>query len=386
MKVNIAVCGRFHYHNYIKYIEQNQALHRFFYSHKLSTNSSSLSVSTEKLINVWIKEYLIRAHIKAFGYGKFDRLLPLYHDLWQFLSLSKWSNCDILHFMLHGTSRKLIEIAKSQGSLILGEPVNAHPEYAQAIMAEEYDRLGLKQELSLSKQYQRLVAEVATCDRLIAPSGFVKQSYVARGFNPDLIHVIPYGVDLSNFYPAATSQRTDSTFRVICVAQISARKGHIYLLEAWKQLKLTDSELILIGGLYDEMKSTLEKFSGLFTYIPSVPNVELRHYFNRADVFVLPSVEDGFAVVCTEAMACGLPVITTVNTGASEILDHGKDGFVVPIRSPDAIAQYLQLLYNDKNLRLSMSEAALQKSRSQLDWQQYGLKLCQHYQNLMPSI
>ena len=378
MNVNIAVCGRFHYHNYIKYIEQNQALHRFFYSHKLRTNSASLSVPAEKLVNIWIKEYLIRAQIKAFGYGKFDRMLPFYHDLWQFLSLANWSSCDILHVMLHGTSRNLIEKAKSQGSLILGEPVNSHPESSQIIMAEEYARLKIKQDLSISVQSQRLIDEVSSCDRLLAPSQFVKQSYVERGFSSDKIQVIPYGVNLSSFYPEP-KDRSDKTFRVICVAQISARKGHIYLLEAWKKLNLPNAELLLIGGLHAEMKLTLSKYEGLFRYIPSVPNTELRHYFSQSDVFVLPSIEDGFAVVCTEAMACGLPVITTVNTGASEIIEHGKDGFVVPIRSIDSIAQYLELLYNDKDLQLNLAQAALIKSQQQLDWQQYALKLCDFY-------
>ena len=81
-------------------------------------------------------------------------------------------------------------------------------------------------------------------------------------------------------------------------------------------------------------------------------------------------------------MACGLPVIVTENTGASEIIEHGKEGFIVPIRSANAIAEYLELLYANSALRYEMSQAALKKSQSDLGWQNYADQLCTFYNSV----
>jgi glycosyltransferase involved in cell wall biosynthesis len=152
----------------------------------------------------------------------------------------------------------------------------------------------------------------------------------------------------------------------------------LYLLEAWKKLRLPKAELLLIGGVSHEMASILRRYRGV-RHISNVSNSELREYYARSSVFVLPSLEDGFAVVCAEAMACGLPVITTVNTGASDIITDQKDGFIVPIRSPDAIAEHLELLYRNDELRQEMSAAALAKAQTQLSWQRYAAHLRKFY-------
>jgi glycosyltransferase involved in cell wall biosynthesis len=84
-----------------------------------------------------------------------------------------------------------------------------------------------------------------------------------------------------------------------------------------------------------------------------------------------------------EAMACGLPVITTSNNGAADNVTHLKDGFIVPIRSPDAIAEHIEALYRDRELRQVMSEAALTKARKELGWDRYAIRLCDFYGSVL---
>jgi glycosyltransferase involved in cell wall biosynthesis len=386
MKVNIAVPGRFHYHNYVTYLNKHEILNKFYYSHKINTASLELQVEKDKLVNIWLKEYLIRAHVLISSYQKAEKYFPIYHDLWESTALLRWHRCDILHAMLHGTSRNLINKAKSQGSLIVGEPVNSHPENLNTILNQEHERLGIVRQQSLSISQKRLVQEVEECDYLLVGSNFVKKSYIKKGFAPQKIHLINYGVDLSRFRPLLNKKEKESDknsiFRVICVAQISPRKGHIYLLEAWKQLNLSNSELLFIGSLNKEMHTVLVKYDGLFKHIPFVPNAELYKYYSQSSVFVLPSLEEGFACVVPEAMACGLPVVVTENTGTSDIVEHSKDGFIVPIRSAATIAEYLELLYSNRDLCHAMSQAALAKSQSNLSWQQYADKLCNFYNSI----
>ncbi|MBF6571131.1 MAG: glycosyltransferase family 4 protein [Candidatus Binataceae bacterium] len=383
MNVNIAVCGRFHYHNYIRYIDQAGLLNRFYYSHKRSTDAAFLGIERDRAVNLWAKEYLIRLHGRLTRGWLAQEFARLYADLWQISALRRWERCDILHLMLHGTGRKLIRRAKDEGAKVIVEPVNQHPVGMNATLDEEAERLGLKRVRRLFRIQERQIEESLASDFLLAPSRIVRDSYIDRGYDVSRSAVLPYGVDLNRFHPLAEQAKPDKTFRVICVAQISPRKGQLYLLEAWETLALPNAELLLIGALSYEMAALLDRYAGWFRHVPFVPNHRLIEYYGQSSVFVLPSLEDGFAVVIGEAMACGLPVITTYNTGAADIVTHGRDGFVVPIRSPEAIAEHLELLYRNRELRDEMSRAALTKAQAELGWDIYAHRLCDLYRSLL---
>jgi glycosyltransferase involved in cell wall biosynthesis len=308
-----------------------------------------------------------------------------YANLWQAGVLRRWDQCDILHLMLHGAGLEVARRAKSEGSVVVAEPVNQHVEAAHAIVEEEREALGLKATGGLCRVEQRQIEEAEVSDFLLAPSRVVRDSFVKRGYDARRIAVLPYGVDTDRFRPldGRDELSAERPFRVLCVAQISMRKGHVYLLEAWKRLALPNSELLLIGALSNEMEPILDRYAGMFRHISGVANATLRDYYGRASVFVLPSLEDGCAAVCAEAMACGVPVITTSSNGSSEIMDHGKDGFVVPARSSEAIAECLERLYRDEDLRREMSVAALAKARSKLTWEVYASNLNEVYRAVL---
>jgi len=385
MKVNVAVCGRFHYHNYVKYLASLGSLNRFYYSHKRSTGSAALGISKEQAVNLWAKEYLLGIHNRLTRGRLAREMAAWYANLWQAGVLRRWDKCDILHLMLHGTGLEVARRAKREGSVVVAEPVNQHVEAAHAIMEEEREALGLKRTGGLRRVEQRQIEEIEISDFLLAPSRIVRDSFVKRGYDERRTAVLPYGVDIDRFRPHAVRDEpeSDRVFRVLCVAQISVRKGHVYLLEAWKRLALPNSELLLIGAISDEMNPILTRYRGLFHHIASVANASLRDYYGRASVSVLPSLEDGFGVTCTEAMACGVPVIVTSSAGTSDVVDHGKDGFVVPARSSEAISDCLERLYRDEELRRGMAAAALTKARSELTWEAYAHNLNAIYRTAM---
>jgi len=307
---------------------------------------------------------------------------PYYADLWQMGALRRWDRCDILHLMEHGTGVKLIERAKQEGALAILEPVNQHPQGMNAILNEENERFGFKRTRGLSRIQERQIEESLASDFLLAPSRIVRDSYVSRGYDARRTAVLPYGVDLNRFHLMAEPAPPDKTFRVICVAQISPRKGQVYLLEAWKKLALPDAELLLIGSMSHGMDAILGRYRGIFRHLSFVPNHQLFEYYGRASAFVLPTLEDGCSYVCGEAMACGLPAITTVNNGAADLITDGEDGFVIPIRSPEAIAERLELLYRNQELRRKMSQAALAKAQAELSWKKYAERLGEFYRSV----
>jgi glycosyltransferase involved in cell wall biosynthesis len=294
--------------------------------------------------------------------------------------------------MLHGNGRMLIRRARRDGAIVIGEPVNSHPRDLRNLVNEEHQRLGLRERETDNIIDRRLEDEARQCDYILAGSNVVKDSYTRNNYPVERIYVLPYGTDTRRFSPLDEAEAAqhisglpECRFRVICVAQIIPRKGHVYLLEAWNRLKLLGADLVFIGVLHPIMRPILARYEGLFRHIPHVPHDQLRYYYGASHAFVLPSIEDGFAYVCTEALGCGLPVITTENTGAGEILQDGLDGFVVPIRSTEAIAERLEQLYCNEERRRVMGVAALTKARRDLSWGGYAKRVLAIYHQISPQ-
>jgi glycosyltransferase involved in cell wall biosynthesis len=152
---------------------------------------------------------------------------------------------------------------------------------------------------------------------------------------------------------------------VLFLGQVNLRKGIQYLLEAAKLLKTENIEIDIAGPI-----AIADQF-----VVKATPNVRfhgavtrdcVREFYNRADVFVLPTISDGFALTQLEAMAHGLPVITTPNCG--RVVTEGVDGFIIPPRNATALADQLRTLLEDPERLQAMREAAqLAVARFNLD-------------------
>ena len=128
-------------------------------------------------------------------------------------------------------------------------------------------------------------------------------------------------------------------------------EGFIDLLSAFERLSHPNKKLILIGSLTSEAKQLLSRTD--LTHIQilgCVPNAQPRQHYSKASVFVLPSIEEGLSMVIGEAIACGCPVIVSTNTGATELITDGVEGFIVPIRSSDVIVDHMQQLADQPEL------------------------------------
>ncbi|WLT38832.1 glycosyltransferase family 4 protein [Synechocystis sp. B12] len=156
-----------------------------------------------------------------------------------------------------------------------------------------------------------------------------------EGIAPEKISIIPYGAPIEYFQPAP---KPDRTFRALFVGQVGARKGVHYLLQAWKKLRLPQAELMLVG-FNNFPQHWLDHLPSTVRYIPSVPHPQLNQYYSSANVFVFPSLVEGFGLVLTEAMACGIPIIATPNTAGPDIITNGVEGFIIPIRDPEALQE-----------------------------------------------
>ncbi|MFL9911348.1 glycosyltransferase family 4 protein [Paraburkholderia sp. RL17-337-BIB-A] len=369
MKVSVAVCGRFHFHNYIERLDELGILDTFYYSHKV--RASTFSLTRGRTVNIWAKEYAVRLHAKLLKNRLSDLLFPAYHDLWQLGVRLNWRPTPLLHIMAHGTSRQVIETTKREGSIVIGEVVNTHPIHRDMLLSDEENKRGIPRITRINRQQQRLIEELKMYDYVLAPSAIVRESFIQQGVPASIIKVIPYAANVKRFYPLEKRQKDTDRFNILCVGHVSLRKGQLYLLEAVKQLNDKRLHVTLIGQIEPRIEPLLVPYQHLFTHIPRVENTQLNEYYNSADVFALPSLEEGLAVVLCEALATGLPIIATRESGAAEIIEHDRTGKIVSASSASQLANAIAEMANSPDKVHEFSRQATVAATRTHNWDQY---------------
>jgi starch synthase len=216
----------------------------------------------------------------------------------------------------------------------------------------------------------RCLAEYEAASAIVVPSRFAKRSFVERGFDSRQLHVCPYGVDPGVFRP---QPRRDNAFRALFVGAQSIQKGIGYLFDAVRPLVRSGGlDLWLVGSVTSDGRSILERNSDLFVHHGVQPRSRLSWFYSQASVLIVPSVQEGLALVQAQAMACGVPVIATYNTGAEDLFTDGVEGFIVPARDPEAIRERLQFLMDNPGRRAEMGAAALRRVQTLGGWARYG--------------
>jgi len=278
--------------------------------------------------------------------------------------------CDAL-IAISGAGQTAGPMFQNAGGKFICDRGSTHQRFQDQVLTEEYSRWNVPHRTPPAHIVAREEAIYAAADAITVPSSVAGRSFLQMGFSSEKIHVIPYGVRLDRFAPAAPPP-TDS-FEVLFAGQISLRKGIPYLLDAFARLRHPHKHLTLVGAMQDEMRGLLPELpteNVVFTGI--LPQPELAALMSRSHVLALPSVEEGLALVQGQAMACGCPVIATRATGAEDLFTDGVEGFIADDRDTDALTHRLQQLADDPALRESMSAAALERVKFLGGWDTYG--------------
>ena len=148
-------------------------------------------------------------------------------------------------------------------------------------------------------------------------------------------------------------------------------------------MNLPNSEFVHVGTVKDEVKGFVNKYKrNNIKYLGQQPQQELFKYYSQASVFVLMSLEEGLAMVQPQAMACGLPIICSENTGGEDLLTKdGEEGFVIKIRDVDALKEKLLYLYNNQDICKSMGNKAKKRVQQGFSWDDYGTR----YSNILEN-
>jgi glycosyltransferase involved in cell wall biosynthesis len=253
----------------------------------------------------------------------------------------------------------------------------AYWETARKLIKEESERLpqwavtlagGLNDS---QEKLERKTRELQLADMVITPGQFVEDSLPTWSIGKKIISV-PFGSPSPDGLRANDEglHLAGRPLRVLFAGSMGQRKGLADLFAAVKLVNNKNLELVVMGSLQAPMGFYREQLKD-FMYEPGRPHDQVLALMRSCDVLCLPSIVEGRALVMQEAMSQGLPLIITPNTGGSDLILPGKTGFLVPIRSPQAIAEKLNWFLDNRSCLPDMKLQAI-KHASGYTWNQYG--------------
>jgi alpha-maltose-1-phosphate synthase len=307
----------------------------------LGTRRGTRGVPRERTrLNPWIglKTYIAAKvlppfHAESYRFG----LLPEF-DAWVKKQLTPGDHI----ISSYGYANECFKFIRGHGGKTLVDAGNSHIENFWEILGEEHRRWNCPTPPVSSHWVERSRAMLAETDFVLSPSSHVTQSFLARGFKPEQILRNVYPVDLDLFQPRTAPRPKNQPLTIINTGSLSLRKGTPYLLEAFRFIQQThpSARLLLTKIVQDDVKPILSRYRDLpIEWSPPLSQAELAGRLRSADVFVLPSLEEGLVRTACEAMACGLQVVLTPNTGANDFVQSGVNGEIVPIRDATATAK-----------------------------------------------
>ncbi len=291
--------------------------------------------------------------------------------------------CDV-YVGLSGSTLAAGKKAHQSGAHYVCDRGSSHIRVQDQLLHEEHEMWGIPFAGIDPRAIAREEAEYDEADCITVPSGFVLRSFLKQGVPFEKMRLLPYGVNLSRFQPVA--EPAAGRFDVLFIGGMNLRKGVQYLVQAYKKVNHPAKSLTFVGAPSAELIALLTS-RGLWPsdtrVLGHMPQAELKELISRSHVMVLPSIEEGLAMVQAQAMACGCPVIASANTGSEDLFTDGQEGFIVPIRDVDALTARMQQLADHPDLRASMGQRALERVQSLGGWSDYGQKAITIYSEML---
>jgi len=278
--------------------------------------------------------------------------------------------CKDADLVIHTDSGLLRSLrkAKSQGvpTIILHRTL--HPRHISDILRLESEKYGVKEKSVFvrDKWNANRIKTLEECEKIFALSRLEVDSLRHYGIEESKIELIHHGqgVDTEYFKPP---KEKGGTFTVLFLGHKSLIKGVPYLLEAWKKLNLKNARLI-VAGHQDKKLIEIYRRKILFEAPGSVNPLK---YYQQSHIYVLPSLGEPFPRTVLEAMSCGLPVIISDMVGAKDVIEEGKEGFIIPARNIQAIAEKIKYFYDNPSEIERMGRNARKKAE-EYTWENFA--------------
>lgn len=378
MKVWVSVHGRYHGFNLARELHRAGILAGVTTTYPASVARRWLPRPIVVRTAPWL-EMLRRISAKS---GTAEMLeAPIAESFGRFAARRISSDTDIF-VGWSGASLEAIDAARAIGARVVIERGSTHIRHQAEILAAEYAAFGVDRMTVDPRLMAREIAEYDAADAIAVPSQFAATTFVAHGIPAEKLIVNPYGADIDRI-SSSSGPRENPWPRILFVGRVGLRKGVPWLLRAFACLK-SEAELDVVGPFEADMQPILRACSlDRVALRGPLRSSEVDLAYATADIFCLPSIEEGFSLAMLQAMAAGLPVVVTAETGADEIVENGREGFVVPSRDSEKLGEALAILVRDRDRRHRMGIAARARVAAGFTWSDYGARMIGAYQRLL---
>ena len=381
MKVTTSCSGRFHIYDQARELHRHGMLHRLIndYPRLISKRWDIPNEKTTVLLSHGIKARIARKlapHLSDYFQSKVAH--KLHRDFASQVAENIPGDTDIFIGL---TSFSLAALKKSKmlGALAIVDHASNHLSFDYEANISEALHWGIR---PIEVKYAQWAIdqeneEFREADYIFLLSNLAKKTLVSSGVNPNKIFINPCGVDMQKFYPGI---KKDNVFRVVQVGSISLRKGTLYLIKAFNELNLPNSELHFVGEFEnrEDFKTLLrKKINNKIHFHSSIPQFKLVDFYHQCSMAVLASVSDGFGMVVPQAMACGLPVIVSDSVGAMDAISSGENGLIFRSSSLEELKEKILFLYENSDDRERIGQNAIKSISTVGGWTNYGDRLAQ---------
>lgn len=277
----------------------------------------------------------------------------------------------------------LAQRCKNLGKPFILDVSIAHPRSKQKIF-EKILRDFPEWQFSLPTKKDELIQleelEFELAEKIVVASSFTQNTLIENGISASKISINPYGVDTDSFHSEPTLEKSPSKINFIFVGLVDARKGVPLLLNAWNDLSLENAELHFVGPIDEKAREMIELSKNVKIW-GKVPFRDLPRIFRNQNVSIFPSYFEGFGLVILEAMASGLPVITTSATCGPDIIEEGKEGFLLFPGDYVALIEAIRFFAENPFAISKMGQAASKKA-SLFTWDAYGKR----WENILKNV
>jgi glycosyltransferase involved in cell wall biosynthesis len=300
---------------------------------------------------------------------QYHLFMPVF-DNW--LKWQKLNEFNIVQAITWG-AKAPFDIAEKYGALKVLDASNSYPTIYDGIERREMALWSKSVRPSVPEHIiEQVVRDIERADVVLCPSKFVYDSMVSNGVPKEKCRVNHFGVNTSIFQ---VRKETPKIIRFVCVGSICLRKGHQYLFMAFEKLKkkYPETELYCLGGVLSDFSLQWKKWKNVVTFHKDFMNHnELSSLYQDTTAFILASVEEGFARVIIEAMASGLPILATHESGATTLVKDGEEGVIFESRNVDAIYKAMEKLIINPELSEIMGAKSYVKGSINNSWDDYG--------------
>jgi glycosyltransferase involved in cell wall biosynthesis len=374
LSISIGVQGRLHAFDLAKALAERDDVDVALY-----TNYSTRECEVFQFPkNCNLRHRVSHRWIQAILYRALGSPLPTWAERWLHESFGRWlakgleAKPSRVARIFSGVALESLRSKVLENTLRIVTRGSSHIQTQYSILEEEGHRAGVLVDRPSEYMIQRELLEYDAADSVLVLSSFARDSFLHQGYDSRRVWCVPNAVD-AQWY-AATPEMIEvrrlrilsgQKLRVLMVGAFSLRKG-ILDFEAVVGVMAADCEFRFVGDMPSEGSAVRARLDGKVDFRPRVHPRELRGEYGWGDLFVFPTLEDGYPAALSQALAAGLPTLTTPNCSGPDLIRTGHNGWIVPIRDPQAIIERLRwaLKHRDELAEIALNAASGAANRS----------------------